>query len=189
MKLAELLNVDTTKDGWFKLFQKKGINPKTVNIVSKGGGGEGGEVKEWYYKFNTDKLLEDFSDNPSGAVFTIGYFSYYVGLREVGSTKMCIEYQTNITTDSITTEFLKNTKGAKVVDSMPIFEIISDTTGSYPVYIYGNYWQRMLVFTKVFAPNVTLEQVKESLLPYITEISKEEYETLIEIPNVILGKE
>lgn len=39
MKLAELLNVDTTKENWFKLLSKKGINPKTVNIVSKGGGG------------------------------------------------------------------------------------------------------------------------------------------------------
>lgn len=39
MKLAELLNVDTTKENWFKLLSKKGINPKTVNAVSKGGGG------------------------------------------------------------------------------------------------------------------------------------------------------
>lgn len=40
MKLAELLNVDTTKENWFKLLSKKGINPKTVNAVSKGGGGD-----------------------------------------------------------------------------------------------------------------------------------------------------
>lgn len=169
------------------------INLKTPNEIHKseliGGGNSSGKVKEWYYKFNIDKLLEDFSDNPSGAVFSVGYFSYYVGLMEVGSTEMYIEYQTNITMDSITTEFLKNIKGAKVVDSIPIFGIINDTTGSYPVYIYGNYWQRILVITKAFAPNVTLEQVKESLLPYITEISKEEYEALIEIPNVILGKD
>lgn len=39
MKLAELLKVDTTKENWFKLLSKKGINPKTVNAVSKGGGG------------------------------------------------------------------------------------------------------------------------------------------------------
>lgn len=39
MKLAELLNVDTTKENWFKLLNKKGINPKTVSAVSKGGGG------------------------------------------------------------------------------------------------------------------------------------------------------
>lgn len=39
MKLAELLNVDTTKENWFKLLSKKGINPKTVDAVSKGGGG------------------------------------------------------------------------------------------------------------------------------------------------------
>ena len=52
MKLAELLNVDTTKENWFKLLSKKGINPKTVNAVSKGGenSGEGGtwlKVKNW----------------------------------------------------------------------------------------------------------------------------------------------
>lgn len=41
MKLAELLNVDTTKENWFKVLSKKGINPKTVSAVSKGGGGEG----------------------------------------------------------------------------------------------------------------------------------------------------
>lgn len=38
MKLAELLNVDTTKENWFKLLNKKGINPKTVSAVSKGSG-------------------------------------------------------------------------------------------------------------------------------------------------------
>lgn len=36
MKLAELLKVDTTKENWFKLLSKKGINPKTVNIVKSG---------------------------------------------------------------------------------------------------------------------------------------------------------
>ena len=40
MKLAELLKVDTTKENWFKLLSKKGINPKTVNVVSKGGEGD-----------------------------------------------------------------------------------------------------------------------------------------------------
>lgn len=36
MKLAELLKVDTTKENWFKLLSKKGINPKTVNVVKSG---------------------------------------------------------------------------------------------------------------------------------------------------------
>lgn len=169
------------------------INLKTPNEIHKselsGGGASSCEMKEWYYKFNIDKLLEDFSDNPSSAVMLIGYFSYYVGLRGVGTKEKYIEFQTNITMDSITTKFFKNTKGAKVVDSIPIFTVISDGNSDYPAYIYGNYYQRMLLLTKVFAPSVTLEQVKESLLPYITEISKEEYETLIEMPNVILGKD
>lgn len=39
MKLAELLKVDTTKENWFKLLSKKGINPKTVSAIGKGGGG------------------------------------------------------------------------------------------------------------------------------------------------------
>ena len=59
MKLAELLNVDTTKENWFKLLSKKGINPKTVNAVSKGGGGDGG-VKEYeYYEINFNGMHED----------------------------------------------------------------------------------------------------------------------------------
>ena len=39
MNLKELLKIDTTKTNWYKVFDKHGINPKTIDAVSKGGGG------------------------------------------------------------------------------------------------------------------------------------------------------
>lgn len=39
MNLKELLKIDTTKTNWYKVFDKHGINPKTIDVVSKGGGG------------------------------------------------------------------------------------------------------------------------------------------------------
>lgn len=57
MKLAELLNVDTTKENWFKLFSKKGINPKTVSAVSKGGGSGDNEEEHWIgVQFGTEDM-------------------------------------------------------------------------------------------------------------------------------------
>ena len=57
MKLAELLNVDTTKENWFKLLSKKGINPKTVNAVSKGGGGNNKYRTEYYKIEDINNIL------------------------------------------------------------------------------------------------------------------------------------
>ena len=34
MNLKELLKIDTTKTNWYKVFDKHGINPKTIDAVS-----------------------------------------------------------------------------------------------------------------------------------------------------------
>ena len=76
MKLAELLNVDTTKENWFKLLSKKGINPKTVSTVSKGGGSNT-EEEHWIgVQFGT----EDMGVNP----FPLCTINFTTLGREIG---------------------------------------------------------------------------------------------------------
>ena len=62
MNLKELLKIDTTKTNWYKVFDKHGINPKTIDAVSNGGGGGSSvEYNRWYYMLDSKKLTTDFN--------------------------------------------------------------------------------------------------------------------------------
>lgn len=56
MNLKELLKIDTTKTNWYKVFDKHGINPKTIDAVSNGGGG-GDNISTIYQFLNKYKNL------------------------------------------------------------------------------------------------------------------------------------
>lgn len=79
-------------------------------------------------------------------------------------------------------------------NSIPTYLYISDLGAT--VYIYGNVFERFfrllsLAFNLTEAPPEALEEVNmliDVFKSYTTEISKEQYETMMEVPHIILGK-
>ena len=57
MNLKELLKIDTTKTNWYKVFDKHGINPKTIDAVSNGNHNGNDDVIQSY-----DYVTFDMSD-------------------------------------------------------------------------------------------------------------------------------
>lgn len=185
MKLAELLNVDTTKENWFKLLSKKGINPKTVSAVSKGGG-EGAEVKEWYYRINIDKAIQEGLDDVSiGMLF--GLCTDYVTKINISTDSGSLYKYTQIPASTL--DNLKVSIAGKINDGHPSYMDMHKANRLYPIYVYGDYITRVYHMFASFQDGLDIAEIKQMLNPYMTEISKEEYESLIEWPITILGKE
>ena len=64
MNLKELLKIDTTKTNWYKVFDKHGINPKTIDAVSNSQ--QNNNQKEYYYYYVEEysmfkELIRDLS--------------------------------------------------------------------------------------------------------------------------------
>lgn len=171
MKLAELLNVDTTKENWFKLLSKKGINPKTVSAVSKGGG-EG--IKEYYYKVLNDANLDTLILQLCNIKRAICKFRLETDEELVYKETAVWHYLTiNNISDSIA--FVIN-------DEEPI--VISQPDSSARIqasYLAkGNLINRVIQYRNIIGgQSLTEEQAQSILEPMVKEITKEEYESLI----------
>lgn len=93
MKLAELLNVDTTKENWFKLLSKKGINPKTVNAVSKGEGGGDNitTIEQFLNKYKNLHVVYKIESGSGSISKWYGSTSRYKILNMEGMTLLVVE--------------------------------------------------------------------------------------------------
>lgn len=184
MKLAELLNVDTTKENWFKLLSKKGINPKTVNAVSKGGGGDGG-IKEYYYKILSHtneqgmsplQLLSYYGLVPFNTCIRDGKKSNYIVYDNHGDGMEAVHVsQYIVTMDSKLQAF-------SYLD-LEVQSYFIDTNMSIEFH-KGNLYDRAEIIAFLGEPSEEEKaQIKELLntmyLNYFQEITKEEYESLI----------
>ena len=196
MKLAELLNVDTTKENWFKLLSKKGINPKTVNAVSKGGGGEG-EAKVWYYRVDWDKLMTEYENGTIDSnvlemllMLPLGMSYSAIYPYDLGNTTSAY-YDVDLPSPLLYAELMKNPEN--LVPNLAKIKAMSIKYDySYPVMmdnitiIHGD------IYTKAYYSinqAISIDELKPIIDEYYTEISKQEYEPLIERQITILGKE
>lgn len=93
MKLAELLNVDTTKENWFKLLSKKGINPKTVNAVSKGGGSGDNitTIQQFLNKYKNLHVVYEIESGSGSISKWYSSISRYKILNMEGMTLLAVE--------------------------------------------------------------------------------------------------
>lgn len=202
MKLAELLKVDTTKENWFKLLSKKGINPKTVSAVSKGGGGDG-EAKVWYYRVDWDKLMTEYENGTIDSdvlemllMLPLGMSYSAIYPYDLGNTSS-MHYDVDLPSPLLYTDIIQdpeklvlNLTKIKAIKfkydySYPILAANTSTTYDIQI-IYGD------IYTKAYYmmnKAMSINEFKPFIDEYYTEISKQEYESLIERQNIILGKE
>lgn len=196
MKLAELLNVDTTKENWFKLLSKKGINPKTVSAVSKGGGG-GGETKVWYYRIDWDKLMTEYENGTIDSnilemllLIPLGIAYSAIYPYDLGNTTS-VYYDVDLPSPLLYAEIMKNPENL-VPNLSKIKAMTIKYDYSYPVMIDNITIIHGDIYTKAYYTMnqaISIDELKPIIDEYYIEISKQEYEPLIERQNTILGKE
>lgn len=159
------------------------------NIENIAGGSSTGDIKEYYYSIDPNKMIEVLGDDLTGLNMMLGFFNRLIkGVvfnTDTGKLKY-IDYQhygsfTNVNT-------VKEIRGGRIIDSYPI--TIEKHQNNNVVYcdVYGDYYNRCVEMFTGFDEGVTPEHIKEMTSSFITEITKEEYKALIEVPNVIIGK-
>lgn len=168
MKLAELLNVDTTKENWFKLLSKKGINPKTVNAVSKGGGGDGG-VKEYYYKIINEDNRQYISNLVRTRINTILMYHNDTNIIKVNR----IFYEDG---NGFIEDYLSSCLAFSIYDDEAY---ILEDNQTYKLK-KGNLIDKLDDYAKITnMPEEYKEQLQQIYNSTLQEITKEEYESLI----------
>lgn len=179
------------------------INLKTPNEIHKselsgGGGSSVGEVKEWYYRIDWDKLSQDnengtIDSNMLEILFLISIGMSYSAIYpyDLGNAHIAY-YDVDLPSPLLYVDLIKDPeKLASNASKIKAIRIKYDY--SYPTILNG--YITILhgdIYTKMhYGMNqaMSVNEFKQLIDEYYTEISKEEYEALIERPNVILGKD
>lgn len=161
------------------------INLKTPNEIHKselsgGGNNSSGEVKEWYYRVNIQGIYDAIGVEDV-TVLTMTVFANYVILPDANNNKKFNSYMYDWSELSVSTT--KKILAFTCVSNIPL-----QASGNDIHYlIYGDNFTKLKHMMTVIGGDY--EQIINAVSPHITEISKEEYESLIEIPSVILGKD
>lgn len=145
------------------------------------GGSSSGEVKEYYYRINIQGLFDGVGEESAEVIALLMQASYVIIPYNKKYREM---YITDILLSFNDVDFLKNIIAFRCVDNIPITTTISDNM----YYIYGNNTTKvknLCITMSGYIPNEVLELMNSNII----EISKQEYEALIEIPSIILGKE
>lgn len=143
------------------------------------GGGASSEVKEWYYRINVDNFSADFYNIKGLLEMSQCYITNIFGMGGKGEVTSNPGDIQNIYADRFF--------AIKLVNNIPYVFLDYETHNI--VHIYGDIYERNYLMAKRIQQSITMEQVRTLIDNYLIEISKEEYESLIEIPSVILGKE
>lgn len=142
-------------------------------------------MKEWYYRIDINKAIQDgFNDGSLGIFF--GLCTEYVTKVNVSTDGGSLYKYSQIPASTL--DNLKVSIAGKLDNNRPLFMEIYKDDRIYPTYIYGDYYTRVYHMFASFE-EVDIATIKQTIDPYMTEISKEEYESLIEWPNLIVGKE
>lgn len=168
------------------------INLKTPNKIHKselsGGGGSdsGGEVKEWYYLVNSEKLIQDMNITDSSAamgfmtIFIPYFASYYIVNAGYDDNDVKNEVGfTDITSNAYF--YLSRLNAIRITDSLPM--IFPDKKKRVTKYVYGDLYQR-----QQFMGNLIDEDVVNTAKSYFVEISKKEYYDLIAFTSEEINK-
>lgn len=142
------------------------------------GGNSSGEVRELYYRINVENFSANFNNIKGLLEMSQYYINDIFGQGKVESPMNLSDIQ-----DRHADKFF----AIKIINNNP-FIFVDYETGNL-IYIYGDIYERNYLMAKRMQQPITMEQVRTLINSYLTEISKEEYEALIEWPSVILGKD
>lgn len=195
--IKEILTLPKTNGGKkrrYKLLNRLGIKKKDKSEIAKAidngqlmGGGNGAEVKEWYYIIDVEKIVQDLGVNgpedkslvlnmikviynPTAYLIAGGYDDNY----DIGE-RINIEYNNAFFFDRLRAIKLSN---------VLCTEITQGVSNSFRVVrYYGNLEER----TKIYKDFNITQPV--DFTPYMTEISKEQYYGAIKLPIVEVNKD
>lgn len=177
------------------------INLKTPNEIHKselsgGGNNSGTEVKEWYYRVDWDKLSLDSNNGTIDSnmlemllMLPIGMSYSAIYPYDLGNAHIAY-YDVDLPSPLLYAELMKNPENL-VPNLAKIKAIKFKYDYSYPVMmdnitiIHGD------IYTKAYYSinqAISIDELKPIIDEYYTEISKQEYEPLIERQITILGK-
>lgn len=159
-------------------------------------GGETESSKEYYYLFNCSKYINDNNitdeDIKNGALLELTIFmsnaefmlrdidhdGHYYTHNMTASSANGSEYLTSA-------YFWKNIKGMSIRDSYVGMSVTSKD-GDYIVNS-GNIFERTIKYVKIWSGKEDAAiALIDKINPYITEVTKEEYESYIDVPITIL---
>lgn len=195
--IKEMLNLPDTPSGkkkLNKLITKLGLGKKQKGDILKNvvngnisNGGGGVDIKEWYYSIDVEKMIQDLSiDSDEMKLAVLNMINVY------GPTAYLIAggYDDNHrigerTYIDLNNVFFFNRLKAIKLSNISCIEITSGTSSTFSIFrCYGNLEERGKMLEDLVAENM-LECIKSG----ITEISKEQYYDLIQIPIIEINKE
>ena len=153
-------------------------------------GGETESQKEYYYLFDGEKYITDkgiTEDNFSSKIIELHLL--------VGPIYSCLfseeegvhDYTIGVVKDKMLSSltFWKKVLGVRFKDGA---SIMSSSSNTQDIWITkGDMYTRMYLLAKhAFNQEINIDKVKEDMKKYFTEVTKEEYEALIDIPIIIL---
>ena len=160
------------------------INLKTPNEIHKselfeGGGASNSEVKEWYYRVDVQGIYDAVGED----IEVIGMIIYpnYIIIPGTNTHKKINSYFWSW--KDFTVSRTKEIVAFSCVSNIPVQTEADDKLYN----IYGDNFTKLKYVLSSLGGDY--EQIINIISPYITEISKEEYESLIDIPTIILGKD
>lgn len=178
MKLKDILKTDTDNKGWLRVFKKLGADAEMLKYVneniSKSGGSGGQGAKEYYYKVQDDVNLNTFILQFCNIKRAICAFRLETG-EELVYKETAIWHYLDVNNISSPRAFVIN-------DEEPIVVTQPDSNARIQAsYLAkGNLINRIIQYVTIIGgQNLTEEQAQDIIEPFIQEITKEEYESLI----------
>lgn len=184
MKLSDIFSLNLNSKGGAKLYRKimgkynipKQDSKQLVKEIRNSSEGEG--VKEWYYTINVQGIYDSVGEEDALILMMSICPNYIVSTTVVGKKFEQAFYSWKDFDISNTKEII----AFRCVENFPA-QVASDDK---IYFIYGDSYTKLKHIAKL--TDTDYEMVLNMISPYISEISKEEYESLIEQPAIILGK-
>lgn len=152
----------------------------SIKDIASGGSG----VKEWYYSIDMPGLT-DLMGEGTMFLFAYGFVPNYVITLD-NNNKYVEYYIGNVDVIVDLRNSIETMIAFRVIDNIPIN--IEAESNMY--FCYGNIFDKLKSAMTILVPSGSGEydNFVAMISPYIKEISKQEYESLIEQPAIILGK-
>ena len=183
MKLNDVFKLNLQSKGGAKLFDKimnrYGI-PKdegntfkeSVEVVSSGSNDSG---KIDYYRII-------YTDGNDPGTMAIGFATRVLYNTVLGQSEDIVCLEGNIHNVEI-----KKVKAIRVDHDIPCILPANKGYDRYVYEIYGNIYVRFQQIVKQLGNEITEEEIKDALSYYIEEITEEQYESMKDVKNTIVG--
>lgn len=153
-----------------------------IKDLANSGGGSG--AKEWYYSIDMPGLT-DLMGEETMFLFAYGFVPNYV-ITLANNNKYVEYYIGNADAIVDLQNSIETMIAFRVIDNIPVN--IEAESNMY--FCYGNIFDKFKSVMTILDPSGSeaYDNFVAMISPYIKEISKQEYESLIEQPAIILGK-